>query len=237
MRWSVTFALLALGACPAIAQENEAEKLFRSMEQQIRTAKTLQIHFDAIVTGADTKKGNVKGTLTLGEGDKLRAEAEGKLFGEESKFTLVSDGTDMKSFGYTQAPGKPKQDKNETEKSPKMIGAYFRDALPGHGFFVSFLNMNARSKLAPDHIKLSDFKFAGEEKIGERNTQVIQYTATAKGKSANVLSMKVWLDAKTKMPVKRTMTGGGSDVTEVTEIYSEFTVDGNVDAKSFVLPK
>src|SRR5207244_9205685 len=102
------------------------------MEKKVSMAKALQLRFDASITGADAKKWNVKGTLTLGEGDKLRAEGEGKLFGEESKFTVVSDGTDMKSFGYTQAPGKPKQDKIETEKSPKMIGAYFRDALPGH---------------------------------------------------------------------------------------------------------
>src|SRR5438477_12894503 len=95
MRWSLTLGLVALMTGSVVAEENEAEKLFRSMEQQIRTAKTLQIHFDAIVTGADGKKGNVKGTLTLGEGDKLRVEAEGKLFSEESKFTLVSDGTDM----------------------------------------------------------------------------------------------------------------------------------------------
>jgi outer membrane lipoprotein-sorting protein len=237
MHWSLTLALLALVTWPAPAEENEAEKLFRNTEQKIQTAKTLQIRFDAIITGADAKMWNIKGTLTLGEGNKLRTECEGKLFGEESKFTVVSDGTDMKSFGYTKAPGQPKQDKNETEKSPKMIGAYFRDSLPGHGFFVSFLNMSSRGKLAPDLIKMSDFKLAGEEKVGERNTQVIQYTATAKGKNADVLSMKVWLDATTRMPVKQTMTGGGSDISDITETYSEFTVDGNVDAKLFVVPK
>jgi outer membrane lipoprotein-sorting protein len=237
MRWSLALALLAPMAWPVAAEENEAEKLFRNTEQKLRTAKTLQVHFDSTITGADAKRWNVKGTLTLGEGDKFRVEAEGKLFGEESKFTVVSDGTEMKSFGYTQAPGQPKQDKNETEKSPKMIGTYFRESLSGQDVFVTFLNMDSRSKLPPDRIKMSDFKLGGEEMIGERNTQAIQYTVTAKGKNANVLSMKMWLDAKTKMPVKRTMTGGGSDISDITETYSEFTVDGNVDAKLFALPK
>ncbi len=97
--------------------------------------------------------------------------------------------------------------------------------------------MDQRSKLAADHFVMSDFKLAGEEKIGERNTQVIQYTITAKGKNPNVLSMKVWLDAKTNLPVKLAMTGGSSDITDITETYSEFTIDAKVDAKLFELPK
>ncbi len=56
MRWLLTLALLALVAWPAAAQQNEAEKLFRSMEQKIRTVKTLQLRFDATITGADAKK-------------------------------------------------------------------------------------------------------------------------------------------------------------------------------------
>jgi outer membrane lipoprotein-sorting protein len=237
MRWLLTLVLLTAATWPAAAEENEAEKLFRGMEKNVRAAKTLQLRFEATITGADAKKSNLKGTLVLGEGDKLRAEAEGNLFGEESKFTQVSDGTDMKSFGYTKAPGQPKQEKNATEKSPKDVGAYFRGALPGNGFFVCFLNMDQRSKLAADNFVLSDFKLAGEEKIGERNTQVIQYTITAKGKNPNVLSMKVWLDAKTKLPVRLAMTGGKSDITDITETYSEFTIDAKVDAKLFELPK
>src|SRR5690349_2582740 len=104
MRQLLTLALLALAAWPAAAQENDAEKLYRAMEKKVRAAKTLQLHFDATITGADAKKSNVKGTLVLGEGDKFRAESEGKLFGEESRFTVVSDGSAAKSFGYTKAP-------------------------------------------------------------------------------------------------------------------------------------
>jgi hypothetical protein len=33
------------------------------------------------------------------------------------------------------------------------------------------------------------------------------------------------------------MTGGGSDITDITETYREFTIDGKVDAKTFTLPK
>jgi outer membrane lipoprotein-sorting protein len=238
MRWLLTLAFLSLTALPCTAGGgDDAEKLCRQMEKKLRAAKTVHVAFDADITGADAKKGHLKGTLVLGEGDHLRAEAEGTLFGEESRFTLVSDGRDMKSFGYTKAPGQPKQDKNETEKSPKGIGTFFRAELPRNGFCWCLLNMNRRRDIPADYFKAYDFKRAGEEKIGERNTQVIQYTVKAKGRDAKGLSMKLWLDSQTGLPLKLAMTGGGSDITDITETYREFTIDGKVDAKTFTLPK
>ncbi len=62
-------------------------------------------------------------------------------------------------------------------------------------------------------------------------------TVKVKGKDATALSVKVWLDAKTNLPVKLVLTGGGSDITDITETYSEFTIDAKVDGKSFELPK
>src|SRR5437764_10735041 len=108
MRWILLLMPVALLAWPAAAQENDAEKQFLQMEKKLLAAKSVQLQFDASITGADAKKWHLKGSLVLGEGDKLRAEAEGTLFGEESRFTIVSDGTDMKSFGYTKASGQPK---------------------------------------------------------------------------------------------------------------------------------
>jgi hypothetical protein len=128
-----------------VAAENEAEKLFRALEQKVRGAKTLQIRCDAIITGADAKKADdekkvdaekwhIKGSLFLGEGDKFRWEYEGKRFGNEWKRTIVSDGTDKTGFGYD------KQSKvsmrGGTEKTPKAIGAHYRDVLPRDGFVL-----------------------------------------------------------------------------------------------------
>src|SRR5438105_2078484 len=128
MRWLLTLPLLALAACPAVAEENEAEKLFRGMEEKVRAAKTLRVRFDLGVTDALGKKGTIKGALTLGEGDKYRAEGEGKLFGQAVQFTEVCDGANT-SFRDPNAP------KKENEKAPKGVGAYFRGALPRWGFF------------------------------------------------------------------------------------------------------
>src|SRR6266404_1783401 len=145
MRWLLLLMPLALLTWPVAAQENDAEKQFRQMEKKLHAAKSVQLHFEANITGADARKWHLKGSLILGEGDKLRAEAEGALFGEEAAFTLVSDGTDMKSVGYTKTPGQPKQVTNETEKSPKGIGTFLRTELPRNGFFLCLLKINPRS--------------------------------------------------------------------------------------------
>src|SRR5262249_5401325 len=147
------------------------------------------------------------------------------------QFTYVSDGINMKASG---GPDRPKEGK--AEKSPKGVGAYFRETLPREGFFLSSLEMDWRSDRAPDLYKLSDFKLAGQEKVGERNTQVLQYTVTVKDVK-DPLSMKMWLDAETNLPVRLAITGGKSDWTDITETYGEFTIDAKVDAKLFELPK
>ena len=231
MRWLLTLVLPVAAAWPAVAQENEAEKLFRIMEQKVRTAKTLQLRCQLSITDAASKNWNINGTLTLGEGDKLRLEVDGRLFGEAVKFLSVSDGIKMKSVGD---PNAPKEDK--TEKSPKGIGACFRGALPHAGLFASSLNMDQRNDLAPERFKLSAFKFAGKEKIGAHDTQVIEFTVREKG-APEPLSMKIWLDAKTNLPVKLAMSGGKSDITDIIETYSEFTVDAKVGPRLFELPK
>src|SRR5215831_4062263 len=97
MRFLMTLTLLGVVARPAAAEGNEAEKLFHAMEQKVRKARTLRLRYDLNITDAAGKKGTVKGTLVLGEGDRFRAEATGNLFGEAVKFITVSDGTTMKS--------------------------------------------------------------------------------------------------------------------------------------------
>jgi hypothetical protein len=42
MHWLSTMPLLAVVAWPAAAHDNEAEKLFRGMEQRVRSATTLR---------------------------------------------------------------------------------------------------------------------------------------------------------------------------------------------------
>jgi outer membrane lipoprotein-sorting protein len=230
MRWLPALPLLAAAAWPAAAQDNEAEKLFRAMEQKVRSARTVRLRFDLSMAGALGTKGNVKGTLLLGEGDKYRVEMDGTVFGQAVRGTEVSDGT---RTAYRDAAD-PKRD--STEESAKAAGAYFRGTLPKWGFFLCSLNMRRSGDLTPDAFEMSDFKTSGEEKIGERNAHVIQYTFKEKG-AKDPLSMTLWLDAETHLPAKLAITGGKSDWRAITETYGEFQIDAKVDAKQFELPK
>jgi hypothetical protein len=227
MRWLVTFAVLVLTAWPAAAEDNEAEKLCRGLEKKLRAAKTLRVRFDLAVTDARSKKWNLKGALTLGEGDRFRAEAKGKLFGEAVEFTEVSDGKSVRSV---EGKGKAKDDK---ESSPKGAGAYFRAALPREGFLLAHLNLGRRGKAAA--LTTSGFEMAGKEKVGKRDARAVRFTLGPKGEGG--MTVKLWLDAKTDLPLKLSVTGGKSDIAEVTETYSEFAIDPELDAKVWELPK
>jgi outer membrane lipoprotein-sorting protein len=237
MRLLLILAVVALLARPVAAEENEAEMLFRKTEQKMQTAKTLQIRFDTTVSGAGVKEGNLKGTLTLGEGDKLRLEAGGKPAGVEFQLTVVSDGTTLFCNDSTD----PNNDKALT--APKALGAKIRKSVPRLGMFLLLFNAIDRAGTwSPDTFKVSDFKLVGPEKVGERNTQLIEYTVTeAKDvHSPRKWRMKMWIDTQTDLPVKLALTmpsGELADVSATIDVFSKFAVDAKVDGKLFVVPK
>ena len=173
MRWLLELAIFALVAGPAAAQVNEAEKLFQSMENKLRTAKTLRCRFDSTLAGADQKV-SLKGTLILGEGDKLRLEFDGKHDGDAVKVTLVSDGTNLSTRDSSE------RKKDKTEKAPKALGANARGTLSRMGVAIFWNGLIRGSNLRPDVLTVSGFKLGNKEKIGARNTQVIEYTVTEK---------------------------------------------------------
>lgn len=231
MRWLLTLALAALAVYPAAAAEpNAAEKLYRDMEQKVRAAKTLRVRFDLTITDSNDKEGKVKGALTLGEGDKYRAEGDGKMFGEAVRFVEVSDGARVKT---TEGLGAPKDDKEE--KSAKGVGAYLRAALPREGFFLSTLDMDRRDDRPPGGLILADFELGDKEWVGKHNAQIVRYAITEKG--TPYLSMKMWLDVDTHLPVRLVVTGGTSDWKKIVETYDEFVLDPAVEAKAFEAPK
>lgn len=223
-------AVVLLAAGRAAAEDNEAEKLFRGMEEKVHAAKTLRVRFDLTVTGADGKKGKLKGALTLGEGDKYRAEGEGAVFGEAVQFVEVCDGATVVSRDRKA----PKADK--PEKPPKDVGAYLRGALPRVGFFLATLNQDRPDGPTPDLFLASDFRLGDEENVGTHKTQIVYYTVKEKGADAG-LAVKVWIDSDTHLPARLKVGGGQSDWTNLAETYGVFAVDDQLDGKSFELPK
>jgi hypothetical protein len=87
-----------------------------------------------------------------------------------------------------------------------------------------------------DLFTVSSFKLGNREKIGERETQRLEYQLSIKGQDAP-FSFTLWLDLKTGLPVKRTAGTEAPPGTFVTETYLKLKLDEKVDPKKFELPR
>ena len=70
-------------------------------------------------------------------------------------------------------------------------------------------------------IRVSDFKLGANAKIEGREARVIEYKVAIK--DGDTVSAKLWLDAKTHLPLKRELAAekeGGN--VRIVETYSEF---------------
>jgi len=226
MRGLLALMLTTVASWSGAAEPNEAEKLFRDIEKKLVTAKTLQIHFDLIVSMND-KKEKLTGTFLLGEGDKFRIEAEGDVFGKALKSICVCDGTNM--VLETSAMKSQK-----TDKASKGIGTFLRGSLPQQGFFVSMLQIQGFSDDKSIKKSMTDFKLVGKEKVGTKDTQMIEWSVRENDKETAL--MKLWLDTKTSLPVKQVWKDTHLK-DDITETYSEFIINPKIDTKKFELPK
>jgi outer membrane lipoprotein-sorting protein len=219
-------------ALPAQAP-NEGEQAYRKMEKAFLDAKAVECAFEIKVE--DAQVSTVKGDLALGEGSKVRLAVKGDSAGKEFKSAIISDGKRM------VAVGGPTQE--EPKESPAWIGEALRGTTARCGitgvvliFLVAPAGEDKEFKL-DDRLKVADFKLGKAEKVDGKEAQVIEYNCTLKGQD-EPMKMKVWVDAKTNLPLKREIKSkpAGQDVT-VTETYSKITLDGKIDAKTFDLPK
>lgn len=226
MRWLLTVALTGL-AMPALAGDNEAEKLFRQMEKKLQNAKTVQVRFESslMVQGIP---GSIKGRLICGEGNLLRIEASVLLGAQASNATMISDGKKLFAKDTGQAAV-------DVQDCPKGLGAFCRGILSRVGIVGGLEPLRGKDTLkVEDVFKLADFKLGAKEKVGKAETQVVDYTVQFEGKK--VLA-KMWIDTQTLLPAKLDMRNQGGPAVELSETYRDYTIDGKVDAKLFEAPK
>jgi outer membrane lipoprotein-sorting protein len=235
----LTVVLLAATAAPA---DDPAEAAFRKMEKKLADAGTLSLKFTAEIE--PKKVGNFKGRLAAAPGNKFRVELEGTGRGKEGKMVMVSDGMKMRTSDPTGM--------EKDQDTRKDMGVMIRVAVARTGLLAPlFLMTEARSADDPPKkeefdkektFAVSGFKFVGKKKeYGKADGGEgvgVEYTVTFKGMK-EPLKVTTWIDPKTDLPVKRTLTadvGGGATVT-ITETYTDVTVGGKADDKDFVLPK
>jgi outer membrane lipoprotein-sorting protein len=227
------FALLAVLVPAFAAQGNDAEKLFRDLEKKIDAAKSLRLASDIDVKDK-REGGTLRSSLALAPGGKVRMTMKGKGGGKEVEIEVVSDGAKL----HTRAnpPGDSKQ-----EEAPKNLHALMRKMLSRAGTLgAAFLvrgsgRPGAPKELDPEKLfKVSDFKIGEAAKVNGRDAKVIHYQIAIAGKDSAKVTL--WLDAKTLLPIKRVIIPEAEDV-QVTETYTEFQLNPQLDAKTFELPK
>jgi outer membrane lipoprotein-sorting protein len=232
MRWMNLIGLL-LVAAPAYGQENEAENLFKKMENKIRSAKALHLVFEGKAT-EEGEKGKFSGTFAF-TGSKFRIALNWNVDKKTEKKLTVSDGKStfsnfLKPTTLAQAP--------QDGDFDKALALLTRGGPTTFFSVCSFGPPNAQDFDLDNFLTVEDFKLGLKEKIADHDTQALEYVAFF-GKDKEPVKFSVWIDTKTNLPVKQISVEqkDGKEVVRHEVNFTTFTIDGKVDAKAFELPQ
>ncbi len=237
MRWIMSATLL-VATIPVFAQENEAEKLFRSMEKKIRAAKSLKV-----VSAAEAEFGGkvtkLKATGQFAEGNKSRIDAESDDGSRQMKLLFISDGKQTGKLIPGPVPQFADSGATKAKHNESLIAAVARAGMVASVKIAEEGELLDLEKIMP----LSEFKLGAKERVGAAEAQIVEFVLTFDGKQRTPI--QVWIDTKTMLPLKRAMqserkmpgTGEMIKGERITETYTEFLLDPKLDAKVFELPK
>jgi len=217
------FALIAV-ALLLPQEKNEAEELYKKMEAKILEAKTIQVK---VKGSMEDGKIGLAADILLGESNRARLDVEMQIQGSIRTFGSVSDG---KSIQVTATDGT----RQAAYATPETFGVLFRRGIAIVGAMhasSAFSGRMATSDPATAY-KVSDFVLGPKGKVGETEAQMVQYKVATKY-DTNITVM-VWIDPKTHLPLKRTVTAA---MKSGEETYSEVKLDEKIDAAKFELPK
>jgi outer membrane lipoprotein-sorting protein len=227
-----TLVLVLAQVAPSPAAE--AEQLLREMDQRITAAKTVRIEFEIQKNGG-TDETKHKGVLLLGPGNRMRFETAGW-----QTTTAVSDGKQLVTV--TESPAQ-----RTARAVPGWFGEAFRSWLGRGGTFVSAAKIleylekpDAPRPDAEDGPKAANVRRLPDEKIGGVTTRVVEYDLTfgRKPEEAGPVRARVWIDAATKLPVRRSMTfPAGAKLESFTATHTKIEVDQPIGDDRFRLPK
>jgi outer membrane lipoprotein-sorting protein len=238
----LVLALFVLPCRYATAEPNAPEKLYREMEAALTKARTIECHFDMRMQACPGGEGT--GLVLLGEENKSRIEVPGENAERHNDADIVvCDGKRMKWRGL----GRP------ALAVAKWHNQALRFGFCRAGFAIALDSMtilgpeDETSDFKPDEaFEIRDFKVEKKETVGRQEAQVIRYVVVTNEhtrgpenvKEKRSLAVTLWIDSKTKLPLKRVVTPMEKDRWFiVTETYRRLTLDGKIDAKKFELPK
>jgi outer membrane lipoprotein-sorting protein len=234
------FPFIAVLLVPATvpAQENEAEKQFRAMENKVRAIKAMKLVCELEGT-IDGKGGTIKVKVIqqFADGNKARFELESQEGDKAYKRLQISDGMQVVIREDGKPAGKPQPvDPNLNKGLPAAIAR--------GGFMLPrlILRYDKGPFDSEKLLKVSDFKLGSKERIGDVEAQAVEYAVTLGGESlafgdCEKVNVTVWIDPKTMVPLKRKVAAVDKKDHFFVEIYREFALDPKLDAKVFELPK
>jgi len=206
---------------------NEAENMYRDLEKRVTQAKTVRVAFEGRLMNGAKEAGHLKGVITLGEENRARLEFKGQVNEKDLTLEMTSDGKKLKAVATP--PGK------ETEEPlPENYGATVRTGLarvgPTAGLLLAHPNLQGKEEKDLDKLlRPSDFKVGANVKVAGRDARVLEYQVTPTG--AGPMTLKLWLDAKTRLPLKRELRDEKEGF-RIVETYSEFKLGAASGTKS-----
>ena len=205
-----------------------AKKLFDSVEKKVASAKSLKVEFTADLKEAE-RGFSIKGKLLIAKGNKLNLTASMKDGDKENKLATISDGKDLAltQRGMTKTDPVPEKYAQNIQKMMGRIG-------PALTMFTAVSSRSSKRKVRL--FESSDYSLGKAEKIGKREAKVLLYKLT---RGTQQLQVKVWIDAKTNLPVKRVLRPLGEEAKRGGYIVetSTYTLNPKLDDKTFKLPK
>jgi internalin A len=223
-----------------IHEVNDAEKLFRAMEEKIKAAKALEVTFE-FTAKAKAKEEKFKGSLLFTKDNKARLTMRVPEDGKE-RIEMVSDGKQMK-VAY---PPEDTLAKTEALRTPAVLHKLFGTMVSGPGTLLTYDMLNVpewfddRGKYTgPGYwpFRIVDFEAGAATKVDGRDARVITYRVLDHPLPGADWTITVWIDAETLLPLKRLLVaegnGGEGSITET----CRFNLNPKVEAGAFVLPK
>lgn len=224
----MTLAVLAL----VLAQANEAEELFRKMEEKLAKAKSLELAWKGEVEHVMPVK--MKGMLLLDEGKKLRLEIDGDMGGSPFEVRVVSNGRLMSIAGFGEGTKRvPQNGLNEN------MAAWLARGELHTGMCLGTSIRWTQDGIPPkEELRVSGFKPGKKEKVGEREAQAVEYALVIAEEPKGEYGATVWIDLETHLPLRRVLQKKeGARTVTITETFETLTLDGKIDASRFSLPK
>lgn len=227
---------LVLSTVPAFpVPPSEAELALRQMDAKIVAAKSLRIEFTIDDSTVGKEQRLTVGTLVIADRNRFRYDLTGNIVGK-----TVSDGKHLVSVF-----AEPR------EKKPQLTPDWFNEVLKGWlGRGGTFVSTGKALEYAEKSIgdapgakagpRCSNARLLTSEKIDGVEAQLIAYDLAWPNMVGDVdaAKVRVWIDAKTKLPLRRTMTFQfGTEEKIYTAIHTKFELDPALDEKLFELPK